>query len=108
MNDQISEDSLDRAIAACAWLVDVAQRSVDRYGWDPVIVRYLEQLGQGAHEAQLSGRGGMGAVAPMERSVAAVKVCAHLDVCRGTSRSSCGASVACHEKQGRVGGELLQ
>ena len=108
MNDQISEDSLGRTIAACAWLVDVAQRSVDRYRWDPVIVRYLEQLGQGSHEAQLRGQGGMGAVAPMKRSVAVVEVCAHLDVCCGTNRSSCGASAACHDKQGSIGGELMQ
>lgn len=108
MKNQVSEDSLERTIAACAWLVDIAQRSVDRHGWDPVIVRYLERLGQSAYEAQLAVQGGMGAVAPMKRSVAAVEVLAHLDASRGAQLLNCEACPACHAKQVSVGGELMQ
>ncbi|WP_300118267.1 hypothetical protein [Rhodoferax sp.] len=108
MKDQVSEDSLDRTIAACAWLVDIAQRSVDRHGWDPVIVRYLERLGQSAYEAQLEVQGGMGAVAHMKRSVTAVEVLAHLPACRGAQHLNDKACPACHAKQVSVGGELMQ
>jgi len=52
--------------------------------------------------------GGMGVVTPMKRSVTAVEMCARLDACRVTSRSSCGASAACHAKQICIGGELMQ
>ena len=65
MNDDLTDDSFDRTVAACAWLIDIAQESVDCHGWDPVIVRYLEQLGLAAHIAAAAKRGGMGAVAPM-------------------------------------------
>jgi len=65
MNEQTLDDSMDRTIAACAWLLDVAQRSVDHYGWDPVIVRYLEHLGLATYAARTADSGGMGAVAPM-------------------------------------------
>lgn len=99
MNNRISEDSLDRTIAACAWLIDIAQRSVDRHGWDPVIVRYLERLGQSAYEAQLAVQGGMGAVAPMKRSVTAVEMSAHQDASRGAQSLNDEACPACHVKQ---------
>jgi hypothetical protein len=65
MNEQTLGDSIDRTVAACAWLIDIAQRSVDHYGWDPVIVRYLERLGEATYAAQTTNDGGMGAVAPM-------------------------------------------
>jgi hypothetical protein len=65
MNDQFSDDPLDRTIEACAWLIDVAQQSVDSYGWDPVIVRYLEHLGQTTYQAKTLQDGGMGAMAHM-------------------------------------------
>lgn len=65
MNEQVSEDSMEQTIAACAWLIDIAQESVDRFGWDPVIVRYLDQLGEATHRARERQLGGMGAVAPM-------------------------------------------
>ncbi|MBT9507178.1 hypothetical protein [Rhodoferax sp.] len=65
MNDHNSDDSMDRTISTCAWLIDIAQRSVDEHGWDPVIVRYLERLGQATHAAEAAKNGGMGAVAPM-------------------------------------------
>jgi hypothetical protein len=108
MKNQVSEDSLETTISACAWLVDIAQRSVDLYGWDPVIVRYLEQLGKGAHEAQLEVQGGMGAVASMKRSVTAVEVLAHLPACRGAQPLNDKACPACHAKQVSFGGELMQ
>lgn len=47
MDEFTSDDSMDRTISACAWLIDMAQRSVDRYGWDHVTVRYLDRLGCG-------------------------------------------------------------
>ena len=65
MNKRILDESMNRTIEACAWLIDVAQRSVDHYGWDPVIVRYLERLGSATYAAQTTNNGGMGAVAPM-------------------------------------------
>ena len=65
MNDHLSEDSAERTIAACAWLIDLAQCSVDHYGWDPVIVRWLERVGSATHSAKATQEGGMGAVAPM-------------------------------------------
>ena len=65
MDEPNLDDSLDRTISACAWLIDIAQRSVDQYGWDPVIVRYLEQLGLAAYAAAAARNGGMGAVASM-------------------------------------------
>ena len=52
--------------------------------------------------------GGMGVVTPMERSVAAVEICARLDACRVTSRWLCEASAACYAKQNSVGMELMQ
>lgn len=99
MKNCISEDTIERTISACAWLIDVAQRSVDRYGWDPVIVRYLDKLGQGAYDAMLNGRGGMGAVAPMQRSAAAVEVLAGTDACRGTNSRQDEAFPSRHDKQ---------
>lgn len=65
MDEHNLDDSLDRTISACAWLIDIAQRSVDHYGWDPVIVRYLERLGLASCAAAAAKNGGMGAVAPM-------------------------------------------
>ena len=65
MNEHISEDSLERTIEACAWLIGIAQDSVDSHGWDPVIVLYLNGLGQTTFEAKTRQQGGMGAVAPM-------------------------------------------
>ncbi len=50
MNERISTEVLDKTIDACAWLIDIASRSVDELGWDPVLVRYLERLGRAAYE----------------------------------------------------------
>ena len=65
MNEDNLDDSMNRTISACAWLLDVAQHSVDDHGWDPVIVRYLECLGAATYAAEAAKHGGMGAVAPM-------------------------------------------
>lgn len=43
--------------------------------------------------------GGMGAVAPMKRSVTAVEVLAHLPACRGAQHLNDKACPACHAKQ---------
>ena len=99
MKNFMSEDSIERTLSACAWLIDVAQRSVDLYGWDPVIVRYLEQLGQGAYAAQLNGHGGMGAVDPIERSAAAVELLAYTGAIRVSSIPKTKASAARLDRQ---------
>jgi hypothetical protein len=65
MKEHTSHDSLDQTIEACSWLIDIAQQSVNLYGWSDEIVRYLERLGQAAYEAKARQLGGMGAVAPM-------------------------------------------
>jgi hypothetical protein len=65
MKKHLSDDSAERTIAACAWLIDLAQYSVDHCGWDPVVVRWLERVGSATHEAKAAQEGGMGAVAPM-------------------------------------------
>ncbi len=69
------EDTHQRTIDACAWLIDIAQYSVDHFGWSPAIVRYLDALGSGAYSALVNG--GMGVVTPMERSVTDVEMSAH-------------------------------
>lgn len=102
MKRSISDDSVERTISACAWLVDIAQRSVDAHGWDPVIVRYLECLGQGAYQVQQRTIGGMGAMASMERSVTDVEMLASSGVGRGTDAPNDEAGHARHDKQ--IGG----
>lgn len=104
-NFEASTVAQERTIAACAWLIDIAQYSVDHLGWSSDIVKFLDALGSGTHAAL---NGGMGAVAPMKRSVTGVEVCAHFDVCRGTSRLNGEACAACHAKQDSVGAELMQ
>lgn len=99
MNKTISAHSLDRTVSACAWLIDVAQHSVDHHGWDPVIVRYLESLGQAAHVSMQRSDGGMGAVAPMKRSATDVKDYASLPAGRVTIRSHVVDSAARPDKQ---------
>jgi len=39
MTEDTLNESMEQTISACAWLIDIAQRSVDLYGWDPVILR---------------------------------------------------------------------
>lgn len=65
MNEPDFDNFNERTIDACAWLIGIAQCSVEQHGWDPVIVRYLERLGQATFDAEATKRGGMGAVAPM-------------------------------------------
>lgn len=57
MAKHLSDDSAERTIAACAWLIDIAQHSVDYWGWDPVIVRFLERVGRATHEAKATQEG---------------------------------------------------
>ena len=64
MNEHLSEDSAERTVAACAWLIDLAQYSVDHHGWDSVIVRWLERVGSATYEATATQEGGMGAGPP--------------------------------------------
>jgi hypothetical protein len=99
MKNSISDDSIERTISACAWLIGIAQRSGDCNGWNPVIVRYLEQLGQGAYAVKLSQQGGMGAVAPMERSAAAAEMSASTDVCREISTWHADTTASRHDEQ---------
>jgi hypothetical protein len=99
-------ESLEQTAAACALLIDVAQHLVDHHGWDPVIVRFLDTLGERTHAA-LAADGGMGAVAPMKRSAAAVEDVAHPDTGRVTDRPRAAARVARHDKQSD-GGALMR
>lgn len=97
-------EALERTAAACAWLIDAAQHSVDHHGWDPVIVRYLDTLGQRAHDT-LAARGGMGAVAPMKRSATAVEVMTRSGAGRVPRRLRAAGLVTRHDKQ--IGGGVL-
>lgn len=100
-----SIESLQRTIEACAWLIDIAQYSVDHYGWSSVIVKYLDVLGSGAHGALVNG--GMGVVTPMERSATDVEMSANTIDYRGRFLSQIAASPARHDKQAG-GSELMQ
>jgi len=97
-------DTLERTAAACAWLIDAAQHSVDHHGWDPVIVRYLDTLGQRAHDT-LTAHGGMGAVALMKRSATAVEKLARSAAGRVPRRLHAAGPTARHDKQ--IGGGVL-
>jgi mitochondrial fission protein ELM1 len=102
MKEATTLESLEQTVAACALLIDIAQHSVDHHGWDPVIVRYLDTLGERTHAA-LTAHGGMGAVAPMKRSAAAVEELAHTGAGRETGRPRAAARVARHDKQPGAG-----
>jgi hypothetical protein len=39
--------SMRKTLDACAWLFPVAERSVADFGWDPVVLRWLDSLGSG-------------------------------------------------------------
>ena len=102
MKEANSLDTLEQTVAACAWLIDVAQHSVEHYGWDPVIVRYLDTLGQRTHAALIAS-GGMGAGAPMKRSAAAVEHVARTGPGRVPRRLRAATRVARHDKQNGSG-----
>ena len=109
MNSEEKTPSIEthqRTIDACSWLIDIAQYSVDYFGWSPEIVKYLDVLGSGAYNALVNG--GMGVVTPMERSAADVEMFANSVDYRGRFLSQIAASPARHDKQISVGGELLQ
>lgn len=40
---------MNYTISACAGLIDLAQRSVDHFGWDHLIGRYLGRFGCGTN-----------------------------------------------------------
>lgn len=44
--------TMRRTVAACAWLIAIAEVSVERHGWDPAIVRWLDQMGTSMHSMQ--------------------------------------------------------
>ena len=100
-----STEVLQRTIDACAWLIDIAQYSVDHFGWSPEIVQYLDALGSGSHAAL---QGGMGVVTPMKRSVTDVEMCADSVDCRGQFVTEMLAVEARHAKQINDGRELMQ
>lgn len=49
-HEVLTPDVLDRTVNACAWLIGIAQKSVDLEGWDPSIVSWLDSIGSVAYE----------------------------------------------------------
>ena len=97
-----SKEDHERTIAACAWLIDIAQHSVDNHGLPSVVVRWLDAMGSGAYVAM---DGGMGGMPPM---VADVELVAFPVDYRGRFRSQILTVAACHEKQIDSAGGVLQ
>lgn len=48
--DMSDLETKQRTVDACAWLFPIAEVSVDRFGWDPSIVRWLDHLGEKCSE----------------------------------------------------------
>jgi len=93
-----------RTIDACAWLIDIAQYSVDHFDVSSDVVRFLEALGSGTFA---SLQGGMGGMTPMERSGTEVETCQHCGANRGRFIAQLASVAARHDKQ-ISGGELMQ
>ena len=99
-----SIEAQERTVAACAWLVGIAQFSVDHHGLSPDVVCYLEALGSGVFE---SLNGGMGGMPPMQRSATDQR--SHDDcVCRERQTWQALAVLSRLDQPSCIGGEVLQ
>ena len=55
VSDEVDSDVLNTTVDACAWLIGIAEKSVELHGWDASIVRWLDQVGATSH-AELQRR----------------------------------------------------
>lgn len=55
LHEELTPEVLGRTVDACAWLIGIAEKSVEAHGWDASIVRWLDSIGATAHETLRKG-----------------------------------------------------